>query len=370
LPVVEGIKEAYLGSLYFKEFKKLITDDQDNILSSVYYDNIRAFQGTNPVNRGIQETIEKRKYEQFVVLNNGITIVAKELVSVGNKFTISDYQIVNGCQTSHVLFNMRKQDGVGDLCIPLRLIVSSDENLTNEIIKATNSQTTVKSEELEAMTEFQKQLELYYQTYRDEARLYYERRSKQYNNNSSVNKTRIITIPIQIKSFAAMFLRQPHKVFGYYGSIKKQLGVKLFSSDHPPIVYYASAYSYYRLEQLFRSKIIDKKYKKCRYHLLMMVPYLVHRDSQTMPHLNDRKIEEYCKQINDILIDTKESKKLFIKAIRFIDNLDLDLTRVEDFKAQRTTSALQQAIFEDIRQLKIKKSRRRHMRRGGERVKS
>ncbi|WP_446719262.1 AIPR family protein, partial [Herbaspirillum sp. C7C2] len=41
--------------------------------------------------------------ELFCVLNNRVTIVATSLTPAGNHFTLRDYQIVNGCQTSNVL---------------------------------------------------------------------------------------------------------------------------------------------------------------------------------------------------------------------------------------------------------------------------
>jgi hypothetical protein len=179
IPEIEGVSEAYIGTMEFNEFKKLIIDEEDNIISSIFYDNIRAFQGENPVNIKIKKTIEDKKFEEFVVFNNGITIVAKSIISAGHRFTINDYQIVNGCQTSHVLYNSRNTEGIQDLKVPIRLIVSTQEELINEIITATNSQTSVKPEELEALSEFQKNLELYYQTTKGDEQLYYERRSKQ-----------------------------------------------------------------------------------------------------------------------------------------------------------------------------------------------
>jgi hypothetical protein len=47
-------------------------------------------------------------------MNNGVTIIARDLRRTAQKFFIEDYQIVNGCQTSHVLFEQRgsMSDGV------------------------------------------------------------------------------------------------------------------------------------------------------------------------------------------------------------------------------------------------------------------
>ena len=60
------------------------------------------------------------------------------------------------------------------------------------------------------MTEFQKRLEAYYRTYSRPGELYYERRSKQWVA-SKVEKTRVVTIPNQIKAVSSMFLDLPHR---------------------------------------------------------------------------------------------------------------------------------------------------------------
>ena len=67
---IEGVNEAYIGTLEFNEFKKLITDNEGNILNSVFYDNVRAFQGDNPVNVKIEKTIKDKK---FCLVDIGIT---------------------------------------------------------------------------------------------------------------------------------------------------------------------------------------------------------------------------------------------------------------------------------------------------------
>ena len=70
---------------------------------------------------------------------------------------------------------MSKMSHVNDLMIPIRIIITQDENLKNSITKATNNQTSIKKEQLEALSTFQKKLEEYYKTYTEpEQLLYYE----------------------------------------------------------------------------------------------------------------------------------------------------------------------------------------------------
>lgn len=338
LPEIRGVEQAYVGTLEFSEFIKLITDNEGKILNSVFYDNVRAFQGDNPVNRKIKETLEAKKFDQFPILNNGVTIVAKSLKATGNKFCLNDYSIVNGCQTSHVIYNSRLIDGINKMSIPTRIIVTTNEEIRNDIIRATNNQTEVKPEQLEALSDFQKSLELYYMTTKDDLQLFYERRSKQFSNNPSVIKTRIITIPNQIKSFAAMFLEEPHSVSRFYGRIVKLLGTNIFLKDHKPIIYYTSALAFFRLDQQFRYFDFDPKYKKCKYHMLMILPYLV--QSTPKPQFNSGKIEEYCEKIIEELKTTDSSAKLFGKITKIIDNSRVNINDRDEFKKQSTNEIL------------------------------
>ena len=87
-----------------------------------------------------------------MLLNNGVTIVADSISKTGDIFTLEDYQIANGCQTSHVLFNNTAYL-TSAIQIPVKLIVSQNSDVKNRIIKATNRQTPVKTEELTALTD-------------------------------------------------------------------------------------------------------------------------------------------------------------------------------------------------------------------------
>jgi len=210
LPEIPKIRESYLGHLPVSEFIKLLEDESGEMLRVLFYDNVRDWLDSTPVNDEIRGTLEKDK-ALFVLMNNGITIIARHLQAVGNKFTIEDYSIVNGCQTSNVLFEQREtlDDSV---IVPLRLIHTQDEDVINAIVKATNRQTEVKEEQFYALQEFPKELEEFFQTYHDPYKLFYERRTRQYDR-LEIEKTRIITPANMIRAFAAMFLTIVRTVF-------------------------------------------------------------------------------------------------------------------------------------------------------------
>lgn len=341
IPEINGISEAYIGLIPYEEFIKIVSSEEQNLLN-VFEDNVRDFQGeSNDVNNGIASTITNPGSEIFSVLNNGITIVASKISPTGNQFTITDYQIVNGCQTSNVLYNNRENKNISNVVIPIKLIATEDDEIKTRITLATNNQTPIKKEQLASLTQFQRSLEQYYNSYQGEQKLYYERRAKQYNSDASVIKSRVITLPYQIKSFAAMFLNEPHNVTSFFGMIVKKLNdgkIQIFDSEHLHITYYTAAYSYYKLEALFKKGQIDSSYKKVKFHLLLLFRLL--NENEEMPRLNARKIENYCNHLLSILYDEEKVLKAFKKCCKIIDDAEFDKADKQDVKLVSKTKAL------------------------------
>lgn len=339
LPDIEGVKEAHLGVIPFEEYIKLIQDDQGAIYS-IFDDNVRDFQGSNTVNAKIKATLESKKFDLFCLLNNGVTLVASSLTPAGNRFTIRDYQVVNGCQTSHVLHECRNIIGISSVYVPIKIIVTDDEEIKTNITLATNSQTEVKTEQLEALSTFQKRLELYYFAEKNNIQLYYERRSQQYNSYSEVKRTQIISIPSQIKAFASMFLNSPHLVSGYYGTIVKRFSGKIFNEDHKSSAYYVSGLAYYRIEQMFRSGELNTSYKKFRFHLMLIVRLLTM--GEKLDFFNSNAFDKSCEKLKSALLDDKKSSALFKQAKEVFDSSTLDKTK-RQYKSETETEMVIQA---------------------------
>lgn len=343
LPETLGIDESYYGFLQFSEFKKLIIDQNDNI-QNVFEDNVRDFQGLNAVNLKIEETLKSDNPHLFSVLNNGVTIVANEIKISGDKCTLFDFQIVNGCQTSNILYQNRALDTLSNINIPIKLIVTTDDDIKSKITVSTNSQTAVKKEQLSAMTDFQKNLEHYYNAMEGDGRLYYERRANQYNNDSSVVKKRIISVSNQIKSFSSIFRQDPHLVTTYFGQIAKEIGnkkSKLFENDHQFASYYLAGLIFYKLDTLFTSNEIDKKFKKVKFYIIMLFPLLASKEN--FPPLNSHnKVEKYCNPIIKILLDEDLCKDVFRKAIHIIE---LSGAKIEDKEALKSKKMTEQILI-------------------------
>jgi hypothetical protein len=347
IPDVPGVTQAYLGFLPVPELLKIVTDDNDEIIGSLFYSNPRDWQDYNEVNSEIKNTLESDAKSRFVLMNNGITIIARDVRPTGNKFVIEDYQIVNGCQTSHVLFDQAdKKDK--SVAVPVRLIGTQDENVINSIIRATNRQTQVTEDQFFALQEFPKQLEQFFQTFPAQQRLYYERRSRQYDR-LAIEKTRVITQPNVIKAFAAMFLEEAHRTTRNYSALKAKVGKEIFGKGHRMEPYYTAAFALYRLEYLFRSGKLEPMYKPARFHILLAVRLL--GNPAPLPRfMNSKEMESYCTSILTTLWDSTTSDELIIKAAKAVDaaasgNFNRDNIRTEP--TTKSVIALCQKLVEE-----------------------
>jgi len=334
LPEIDNVKEAFIGVVNASAIVGLMTDDNNELLSNVFYDNVRDYQGDNKVNAEISKTLKSGAKDSFSVLNNGITIVAEDLIPQRDKFTISNYQIINGCQTSHVLFS-NKEDLDDCVQVPLKLIISDNTDLTSSVIRSTNRQTEVKEQDLIAFSLFQKGLEDYYGTFAGDDKLYYERRSKQYNR-SSVERKRIIDKTQQIKAIASFYYDKPDLATRFFGSVFAELGDKLFKNSHEMKPYYTASYALFKIDHLFRTKYIDTKYRKIKYHLITMLRHEINHSR--CPPFESKKCSKYCDKILDVLKDEPDLLNLIDKVIEKIDSLEYDLDDREVSKSKNFVS--------------------------------
>ncbi|MEU5051485.1 AIPR family protein [Streptomyces sp. NPDC021096] len=297
LPKIPGVEQAFLGVIPAKTLADIITDPGGGIRKTLFFENVRDFQDYNPVNVEIQQTVrDPNRRDRFAVLNNGITIVTREMTLAGDDIHIRDFQIVNGCQTCHVLFDEKANltDGIN---VNVKIIQSREEDVITGITTATNRQTAVTDEDLQAREVFHKELEGLFQSFPDGERLYYERRSRQYSSQQSIEKTRIVTRSLLTRTFASMFLNEPSRAGRYYKELKETRHEDLFQGNQSTLAYYTSAAASYRIEWLFRNKRIDRSYTPAKYQLLMAIKiYLI--GSGNLPQ-GARLADRECKKILD-----------------------------------------------------------------------
>lgn len=313
LPTISGIKEAYIGILPCLEYLNLICDNDGNLNRRLFYDNVRDFRGNNAVNQEIRATVrDVNRNDRFALLNNGVTIVARDKNNVGAKFRLSDYQIVNGCQTSHVL-HLNREHLTDNVFLPIKLIVTTDPEVINQIIQGTNRQTAVHEEAFESLTRFQKELEEFYNAVgrKRQVQIYYERRSKQYEQ-LDVRREQIISIAKQVNCFVAMFLNEPHITHRYYGELLSSYRSQLFNDNHEYMPYFLAGASLKAVERLYSLEILPQRMKRFKFQLLMV--FRIMNEPFNLPKFNSRKIDDYCQALLDIIDDPYLAESVFRRA--------------------------------------------------------
>lgn len=331
LPEIPNVRESYIGLLSISEYLKAITDDDGNVRRRLFFDNIRDFQGDTPVNKSIADTLLSENSIEFPLRNNGVTIVTRKLQRVGPQFTLEDFQIVNGCQTSHVVaVNSAKENKA--IMIPIKIIATEDEEITRQIIIASNQQNTVDQESFWALDPIHKAIEIYFESKEGDQRLYYERRPGQFNTIAGVEKVRIVTKDLLLKMYASIFLEQPNQVGRYYKDLTPMIGKDIFSPSHQVHSYYTAAYISYCLEFMFRNRRIDTSWKAFRFQIAMAARLILQR--QLKLDANKRRSQAYCKAIDEVMADPDKAQEVFekataaiSKAVKELGNLDAKLDR-------------------------------------------
>lgn len=279
MPSNEHVEEAYIGYIDASNLLKLfVTHDEDGnvvgINRSVFFDNIRDYDPRSKINLAIKESVKKDGGAEFVFRNNGITVVSRNIDRTGDRFRLEDFQIVNGCQTSNILFDLAHnnedisaQKLTNDIQVPFRLIGSKDDDFVSSIIVGTNRQNPVRDEQFWALRPFMKSLEEYCRSLDPEEIIFFERRENQYRKQD-VERTRVVQPSIVMKAVAACLLFQPQRAARDYRGILSEYENKIFLDDHDVRIYHAVAYLYYRLEFLWRNQKIDNRFKTFRFYIL------------------------------------------------------------------------------------------------------
>jgi hypothetical protein len=184
----------------------------------------------------------------------------------------------------------------------------------------------------------QRKLEDYFKSFPNGKRLYYERRSRQYDN-LSVAKTKIITPSNLIRSFAAIFLAEPHRTTRNYSGLLDKVGKEIFVEGHRVEPYYVSASAYYRVEYLFRNKF-EGNYKPAPYHLVYAASLL--HDATPFPLMNSHDMARRCDAFSEVLWDPDKADDLFSRGRSIIDAVTGGVIDRNQIRTQETTEKVKE----------------------------
>ncbi|EOX1608316.1 AIPR family protein [Vibrio cholerae] len=324
---ISGVEQSFIGYLPVNEFLKLIKGSDGNIRKNLFYENVRDFQGQgNTVNSEIAETLTNdKKIDKFLLLNNGVTIVAKEFSNIrSTEYEICDYYIVNGCQTSNVLYQHAEEiKNSQKLNVPIKIVHTTDNEVIASLIRSTNRQTPVPDEAFVSLEKFHKRLQEYYSRYSEVCfeKLYYERRSKEFSNGyNRVEKPRIVNLHAQIRSFTSIMLGEPQLAMSNNPTtILKEHKDKIFLDDHKYSAYFFSSLLLFLFYNLKEEGKVSNKYVISRYWICWIARVLATK-SIVLGNYNSDKTEIKIEQIINGLSDSKEQITLFRRSVHIYEN--------------------------------------------------
>jgi hypothetical protein len=354
-PKMEDVSQAYLCVISAKELiKKLLVDENGVFRTSIYEENVRHYLGSeNPVNTLIADTLHNEKSKKrFCILNNGLTIISPDVRIQSDTISLKDYQIVNGCQTCHVLFE-NGDELSDDVLLTVKIIEVTNIDVISEIVAATNTQTKVEDTQFLSLRPIAKRIEAYFNAINaessEEDHLYFERREKQYANKT-IPEARIFDLKLIARCVGSMFLEKPDLASRYPNQMIDEFSGKIFDNSNKEIIYYTAALAYYRLHLLRSNARIPYNYSKYRWHMLTILKYIIN-DNTTNPSLNSGKISFYCQKIINVCKDYDRNHDVFQRLSKAI--VDAGEVDRDSLKSEKYLNELKKSIFSDSKRNEV-----------------
>lgn len=323
--------------------------DEDNdiigINKSVFFDNIRDYNPASKINKEIGISLEAGEHDNFIYRNNGITVVAKSVRRVGDTFTIEDFQVVNGCQTSNVIFH--NKDKIEGVHIPFRLIGTKDEDFIFSIISGTNKQNPVRDEQFWSLLPFMKNLEEFSRKAPDQRHIFLERRENQYRSES-IEKARIVQMQPFFKAATATLMGLPHRSARNYRTEIKDRADTLFAETQDVRPCYAAAYLHYRLEFLWRNQKIDSETKIYRFYIMDAVARQI-LGKGNFEKLAPRDQVKFAEKLVDFASDEKKMAKVVASVQKALDTKLAELGIDDEARERLRDTIRSESFFSAVR---------------------
>lgn len=242
LPAIEGVGGGYIGTVPARAFLSVLErEDGQGLREGIFHHNVRGFLEESLVNQKIRETLQGEDRRQFVLRNNGVTIVAEEIETDGGDVVLHNYQIVNGLQTSNIIYQM-KDDILAhdDVHLTVKLVEADDWSVQRGIIEATNRQNAVQGSAQFAAYDKAIVIERFFmdKLARGEGRLRLDRRVSKPAVSDGV---RPITLEHLLRAYFAVCDGRAHTAQEGFGALRDLLDEDLLGPKVGPDAYYAVA---------------------------------------------------------------------------------------------------------------------------------
>lgn len=236
LPFIEHLaaQDGYIVLARLEDYACFVADESLELRRYLFDSNVRDYLNSNSINTGIEQTLEDINSPSFWWLNNGVTILATSAVATGKHLSMRDIQIVNGLQTTETIFKhfirSRRAENA-EKPILIKIIVSTDVQIRDRIIRATNSQSAVEIAALHATDPIQRDIE----SVLEAQDWFYERRTN-YFKNAGRPAARIVPPNFLAAGSIALLLKNPEKAASYRAKhTRGQVAYEMVFSRHFPM---------------------------------------------------------------------------------------------------------------------------------------
>jgi len=212
------------AKVYAISAKQLLKLDgiQDRTL---FYKNVRYGVGNSRVNKSIKDNIlNGDEHLNFFLYHNGITIVCEKLEEdlEQNKITVSNYAVINGCQSMLTFFENRDKLS-NNIFVPVKIVKTK---MTSPLVKSityfANNQNSISIRDLRSNDSVQKSLQREFEALFGDTVLYRRKRGEDEEGYGEV-----IERDFAAQLISSVYLEEPHNT---------HLKQYLFGSNYSKII--------------------------------------------------------------------------------------------------------------------------------------
>lgn len=258
-----GNIRTVIGAIAAKDFVNLIKDpnDPEIINEQIFNENVRIYKPKHRVNKAIIDSAIGSGNYQFFYLNNGITILCEKVdyapFTRDPVIRLTNFQIINGGQTSHSIFEVSKSNPRKLETIELLLRVceaSSEDPISQKICETSNNQIPIGNRDLHSNDSIQQKLEEEFEA----LGYFYERKP---NQHADKLKSKVISNEILGQLYMAYHLDMPSEAKNTKSKVFSDSYDFIFNEDNINAVELLRLYKLY-LPLLEMKKDIQKKKRR------------------------------------------------------------------------------------------------------------
>ncbi|MBN1881649.1 MAG: AIPR family protein [Deltaproteobacteria bacterium] len=324
----DGDLKGIVATIDATELISIIKDPEnpEKLIEDVFNENVRMFKELkNRINQSIFESALSDTNYEFWYLNNGITIVCEECKYTPNTrsplVTLKNFQIVNGGQTTHTLFEAYKKDKekISNVLLLVRICKTKDPTISERISESTNSQNPISTRDLHSNDRIQKNLEEQFQA----LGYFFERKKNQYADKP---KKKRLDNELLGQIYLAYYLDMPSEAKNNKRLIFEEKYEEIFDENEISAKRMLLPYKIFLPLEAMKKTIQKKKREKERinekdafvsraiFHILNITKYIAEKENLNLEKEQDIKkaTKKAISYINEVVKnEIRERKELY-----------------------------------------------------------